>query len=685
MSFERWKSRIEDAQDENARRRLLGEVGVWRAAHLADVPGLRDAAFAMSNLYGLIGDEDGAVREARALISLCQTPPLAMKEEFEVAQAYLNKLGEDGIVVLGDDQLPRKSGLDWRGRLALFVDEGNFKTARRLLKGRKDKQKDLLMAWLSLSEALTLNAEEQARAFETLAEQMRSSLRLPGGKKKKAAPNKKGANTKDTTGKEATPETAEEQALSALLGRKVSRHRKRRLMSYQIFLREHAGKAAALVDAVLAHHVANTSLSAPAPWLSSVIGPALACSPDVQAVLEQWRQKGASCVDLYQDASCTALVEVVRQAKGWQVQSLRRGVVSRDEAGGRRLWTLRMTLDGRERLLAIAPVRDEDSSQERERKRATRIQELCASALVVAPGEGNAKLRAAAAKLGLQVCEQELSAEELVQRLAALEGVERSKRGERGREERKDKTTSSRSEPSDESAQAAKDLQAHLLRPQWDKDQLVTIVCKLHRVREGFRSLRAVAEQDPAAVTDEKLDTFLAALEEGAPAEVRLSEGTSLGILMASTTGPDGLLYKRLVERPEGRLSGPGIEQVIALSAAATAAGCEVRRVLRGSTVKERRKHNRLDEHDSHTQGLWRLLISRGSARGELWFIDSLAEQGRGAASLLADFSRNFVIARAADEEALSWLDDTLAQRVLAWTPGDSAALDVAVGGWDAE
>ncbi len=457
-------------------------------------------------------------------------------------------------------------------------------------------------------------------------------------------------------------------------------------LSYQIFLRENVGKEAALVDAVLAYHVANTSLSAPAPWLSSFVGPALASSPDeVQAVLEQWRKKSASCVDLYEDASFTALVEVVRQATGWQVQSLRRGVLSRDDAGGRRLWTLRMTLDGRERLLALAPEQDEDSSQERERKRVTRIHELCASALVVAPGEGNAKLRAAAAKLGLQVCEQELSAEELVQRLAALEGVERSKRGERGREERKDKASSSRSEPSDESQQAAKDLQAHLLLPQWDKQQLVTIVCKLHRVREAFRALRAAGEQEPASLTDEKLDTFLAALEEGAPPEVRLSEGTSLGILMASTTGPDGQVYKRLVERPEGRLSGPGVEQVIALSAAATAAGCEVRRVLRGSTVKERRKHSQLDEHDGHTQGLWRLLVSRGSARGELWFIDNLAEQGRGAAALLADFSRNFVIARAADEQALSWLDDTLAQRVIAWTPGDSAALDVAVGGWGAE
>ncbi|MBT3219613.1 MAG: hypothetical protein HN348_11025, partial [Proteobacteria bacterium] len=83
MAFERWADRIAATDDEQSRRELLAELGAWRAARLTDIPALRDAAFAMSRIYALMGSHQDAVREARALLSLCHTVPPASEEEID--------------------------------------------------------------------------------------------------------------------------------------------------------------------------------------------------------------------------------------------------------------------------------------------------------------------------------------------------------------------------------------------------------------------------------------------------------------------------------------------------------------------------------------------------------------------------------------------------------------------------
>ena len=80
-----YEEQITGAEDEHARRRLLAEIGGWRARNLADIVVLRQAAYAMARLYALVGESEGAVREANSLVSLCQTHPPAPAEELDSA------------------------------------------------------------------------------------------------------------------------------------------------------------------------------------------------------------------------------------------------------------------------------------------------------------------------------------------------------------------------------------------------------------------------------------------------------------------------------------------------------------------------------------------------------------------------------------------------------------------------
>ena len=87
-TFDKWSGRIAAAGDEHSRRAILAEIGAWRAAKLTDVAASRHATFAMSRLYAMLGEHDQAVREAHSLLSLCQTAPVATRDETESARAY---------------------------------------------------------------------------------------------------------------------------------------------------------------------------------------------------------------------------------------------------------------------------------------------------------------------------------------------------------------------------------------------------------------------------------------------------------------------------------------------------------------------------------------------------------------------------------------------------------------------
>ena len=107
---------------------------MWRVSHLTDIPAMRSAAFAMSRLYMLVGDRDNAVSEAKTLFSLCQSAPVATKEELKKAKAYLRSLGlavSDGGEV---SERKKKASTDPRDELLKLINKGKTQAAMKMLK-----------------------------------------------------------------------------------------------------------------------------------------------------------------------------------------------------------------------------------------------------------------------------------------------------------------------------------------------------------------------------------------------------------------------------------------------------------------------------------------------------------------------------------------------------------------------
>ena len=107
----RWSQEIDAAQDDAARKALLGRIGVWRATQLSDIAAQRQASAALARLHSLLGNDASAEREARSLVSLCQTHPPAPREDLAEAQKLLRNVG-GGKAVVGprpaDDRRERR-------------------------------------------------------------------------------------------------------------------------------------------------------------------------------------------------------------------------------------------------------------------------------------------------------------------------------------------------------------------------------------------------------------------------------------------------------------------------------------------------------------------------------------------------------------------------------------------------
>ena len=93
MPFERWNDRLATAIDKDTQRAMLAEISLWRARNLRDLPGQREAAFAMTQIYRKQGNDAAARREAEGLLSLCQSSPEAGEEETKLAKGLVHDLG----------------------------------------------------------------------------------------------------------------------------------------------------------------------------------------------------------------------------------------------------------------------------------------------------------------------------------------------------------------------------------------------------------------------------------------------------------------------------------------------------------------------------------------------------------------------------------------------------------------
>ncbi len=221
MSFgnDPWSDRIAAVNDDGPRRALLAEIGIWRAGRLTDIAAARQSTYALSRLHWLLRDKAAAEREARQLLSLCQTPPRASAEEIEAAKGWLGSLGASVPKVAPAPRKPRerrdgRDGRDGRppregrgrepreprnkrddrrddrredrgarGESTLIekavqaADTGDYGAAMKLLRGKRGGRADLVRVWVHLSRALQNDDPQAARDdLVRLSERLRGLL-----------------------------------------------------------------------------------------------------------------------------------------------------------------------------------------------------------------------------------------------------------------------------------------------------------------------------------------------------------------------------------------------------------------------------------------------------------------------------------------------------------------------------
>ncbi|MBW1879382.1 MAG: hypothetical protein JRJ84_13545, partial [Deltaproteobacteria bacterium] len=492
MPFERWTERIIAAEDERSRRELLAEIGQWRAGHLTDIPALREGAYAMSRLYAVLGDHEGATREAKSLLSLCQTPPLAMPEELTAAQAYLRSLGASGVVASTRQRRRSDRKVEARDHALAAAQDGRWGDALTALKGRKGPRLDLIRAWISLAWALEQNDPAlRERELRDLEARLRAKVVGKGD-----APGRPGGAAADAR------ISGEDHPLVKLLGAPVPRKWKPRLAMIERYLAAHPERIDEVGSLALDHHVAMLGLREPAPWLVGIVGKAMASgdAPHTRKTLERLTRAGAYAVTAYGEGPFAILVDLLRAAAGrqWSAVALRRGVSSRGEPRDRKLWTLRYTEGNTERLAVVGSANDAPYPEGIAERLGERIPHLCSRAVLIAPGTGNAGLREAASALGIQAFQDgEPSA-----LLAALDAAEEvAARQESPRPE----TT----RPSDDTLEV---FRALLLRDEPPTEEaLAEVLSSMRRVHPAFAVARAALEEVAGTEREPRAVAFLRA------------------------------------------------------------------------------------------------------------------------------------------------------------------------------
>jgi hypothetical protein len=646
VPFERWTERIIAAEDERSRRELLAEIGQWRAGHLTDIPALREAAYAMSRLYAVLGDHGSATREAKSLLSLCQTPPLAMPEELAAAQAYLGSLGASGVVagprpkrrserkVETRDKQVRGDQPTARTQSVTAAQEGRWADALSLLKGRKGPRMDLIRAWISLARALeqedTALRERELRDLE-----VRLRAKVVGKPEVEERPQVAGRPS------------GEDHPLVQLLGAPVPRKWKPRLGMIERYLGEHPERIDDLAALALDHHVTVLGPREPAPWLVGIVGKALASgdAPRTRGTLDRLGKVGAYAVTAYQETPFSLLVELLRAGaeRKWAAVALRRGVSSRGEPRDRKLWTLRFTEGDVERLAVVGSASESPYPEGVAERLAARIPHLCPRSVLVAPGVGNAGLREAASALGIQAVEAGEPAA-LLAMLDAADPVGAPQEPPRPESER----------PRDDALEVLRALLSREEAP--PEEALAEALSSMRRVHPAFAVARAVLEEVADAERESRAVSFLRAAHSVAPERARLPEGITLAVRFAASDANVGAARELLTSEPTmARYGGPGVETVVDIARVLLEGGWSLRRVLRGPTARERRTDPFLGALADVDEGLWRVHVAREDAQAEVWFLTHLAPEGRAAAARLLASGGQRLVVLADDPGLVEW------------------------------
>lgn len=699
-----WTDRIAQSQEPAERRALLAEVAGWRARHLGDIPATRAATLAISKLHRLLGDEESAVREARSLVSLCHSSPVASEAEYEAAREWLAQLGERAPRLPGAPGSRRggrdagreggrenrrerpapaqgepKGAADGEARGArdealALAELGDHAGALRALRGRRGASVDLLRTWIQLARALaTADAGRREADLRDLEQRLRRRVR---GEAADAEPRPEPARERAPVEADEAPETADD-PLSKLLGRPAPRRRERRNELIERFAEEHPERVDELAAAALEHHVLTAGPRTPVPWLASVVGRALAADgPRTAATLERMGREGVFAVTAYQEEPFGRLVRLMRaaHAEGLATGALRRGVLARAEPQDRKLWTLRVGSGEGERMLVIAPTAAEPYPEGMAARLAQRLTHLCPRLVLLAPGPGNAGLREAAGALGLRVLGADPGDEELLAALADAPVVEAAleprESAEPGAEERRAPESGPR--PAEQLADAlSRDASIEELAP------------LLERFGRRFRAVQAAERALGPRPDDDRVANLLAALHAVAPEGEALPEAVTLAVRAAASGGARS--RAALVEEPLAhRFGGPGIDVVIDLARVALDEGWELYRVLRGPTRREREAHPVLETLGPPLQGVWRLLLRRGEARGEIWYVAHLPIEGRAALPQMLLEEGRRVVVLPIDADLLAWYGTLRAPEAIGWTGSETEALRTELASWTA-
>lgn len=664
--FPRWRGAIDAASDDTARRTLLGEIGQWRAAHLIDVVGQREAAWSMARLYQALGDKDAAIREARSAVSLCRTPPAAEGAERHEAEALLARLtgtkapkrkkARAEKPARGKEAAP----LSAAQRAVLAGRAGNWSEGFSVLKGKGGPAAAVVRIWLDLSRAMNEEGEARDKRLNTLLQRLERELPdVPDTAAPAATPARPAAP--------AAPPTTR---AGKLVGHALPDRRDKRLRVLTRFVEVHPEQADAVAEAALLDHLDEAGPEVPAPWLVGyVVRARVDASPKTDAALETLAAAGSVVVGNYEETPFAVVTGLWGAARGRGVGlvDVRRGV-QRSEPDERRIWTLRLGNRKENVLVAVAPDVAEPYAEEGQAAEiAQRLVGLNERTVLVAPGDGNRALREAATALGLKVADADAALEATVDLLGTVPAPKPAPapRPEAPKAPPVD-SHKARVQAVIEALHADEVPTAEALEP---------LVAPIKRVRDLFDAADALTGDDVEA----RRVALLLALHRTAPEHVRLAQGTTLALHTAATS-PDGPAATLLTEgEAASRFGGPGAEIVVPVAVAAQQAGWKVDRVLRGVTRRERREVPALEILGPHLEALWRLLVDKDGTRGEVWIASELPLEGRAAVPQLLG----------QDRPRVAVLEPTVADgweglggpAAVAWT-GDASPVVEVLGGW---
>jgi hypothetical protein len=336
--FDYFQARIDDAGDDAALRGLLGEIGLWRAQRLMDIPSQRQAAYALSAIYQRLGEAEQAGHEAEQLMALCRTAPEASRDEMSFVRKHVTRLGRGTMARFGEGEdgdrgrpARKKEGKRvsthrdgesqepsaWETARGL-AGEGRWQAARDALPGRRGARNQLFFVWTSLCEALELDGDEKQAALEAVRDGLRNRFF--------DEPN--ASQTLDSE-------------LAQLLGRTLPSRRDPLVDAINAHMSANPESADVVAAASLRQHVDSRGDRKTAPWLFSVVARALVTSSGeaVRTAIVDLSSRGAYAVTAYAEPPFMMLVDLLRdiRPRGVRFRALRQNVLRRDEPDNHQL------------------------------------------------------------------------------------------------------------------------------------------------------------------------------------------------------------------------------------------------------------------------------------------------------------------------------------------------------------